>query len=102
MDHDKKSCCSKLSVCNLGTAIGLVWGLSMFIGAILTSLAGLASPFVDIYSSIYLGYDATIIGAVIGLIWGFIHGFIVGALIAFFYNYCACRCPCKSCKECRK
>src|SRR5579862_9221494 len=97
-----KSCCSKLSVCNLGSALGIVWGLSMFLLAILTMLFGVASPFVDIFSSLYWGYDATPMGAILGLIWGFIDGFIMGALIAFFYNLCACRCPCSSCKANRK
>lgn len=99
---DKKSCCLKISVCNLGMAIGLTWGLMMFVVSFLTMLFGIGSPFVDIFASIYWGFDSTIIGSLLGFIWGFIGGFITGALIAFFYNVCACKCPCSYCKTNRK
>lgn len=102
MENGKNSCCSKLSVCNLGMAVGITWALTMFLCALLTMFFGIASPFVDIFSSIYWGFDATIIGAILGLFWGFIDGFIGGALVAFFYNLCACKCPCAYCKANRK
>lgn len=105
MDNGKKSCCagsSKLSVCNLGLALGIVWGLNMFICSFLTMLFGIGSPFIDIFSSIYWGFDSTVMGSLLGFFWGFAGGFITGALIAFFYNWCACKCPCSSCKTDRK
>lgn len=102
MKNGEGSCCSKLSVCNLGMALGIVWGLSLFFCAILTMLSGMGAPFVDIFSTLYWGLDATIIGAVFGLFWGFIWGFIMGALIAFFYNLCAAKCPCGYCSNNRK
>lgn len=102
MKNGDHVCCSKLSVCNLATAVGIVWGLAMFFCALLTMLFGIGSPFVDIFSSIYWGLDSTIIGALLGLLWGFIGGFLFGGLVAFFYNYCAANCPCTSCKTNRK
>ena len=101
MDSDKKSCL-RISVCNLGMAMGLTWGLMMFVVSFLTMLFGIGSPFVDIFSSVYWGFDSTVIGAVLGFIWGFIYGYITGVLIASFYNYFACKCPCKYCKTSRK
>ncbi len=109
MDNVKKECCTnggccsnKLSVCNLGMSLGIVWGLYMFIVAMLSMTIGMGTPFVEIFSYVYYGFAATLIGSVIGLAWGFVHGFIFGALLAFFYNFCHCKCPCKTCKETRK
>lgn len=102
MDNRKKCYCGSLSICNLGMAIGVVWGLSMFLVTILTMAYGIGSPFVDIFSSIYWGLDASLLGSVFGLFWGFVDGFIGGALIAIVYNFCAARCPCSSCKTNRE
>lgn len=89
---------NKLSICNLGMALGIVWGLIMFLAAILSFFFGIGMPIVEIFGTIYWGFDASLIGAVLGLLWGFIAGFIIGALVAFFYNYCATKCPCTTCK----
>lgn len=100
MENGKKcSSCSGLSICNFGMASGLVLGLSMFFFAVLSMLFGLATPFVDIFSSLYWGFDSTVIGALLGLFWGFINGFILGALLAGTYNFCHCKCPCSYCKN---
>ncbi len=97
-----KNCGSGLSICNFATASGIVLGLSMFVFAILSMLFGLATPFVDIFSSLYCGYDSTVVGALLGLLWGFVNGFILGALLAYVYNFCHCKCPCSYCKTNRK
>jgi hypothetical protein len=103
MEHGKKSgCCSKLSICNLGMAIGIIWGLSVFVLAILSMLFGMGTPIVDILSSLYWGLDSSVIGALVGLFWGFVDGFIMGALVAFVYNFCHCKCPCSYCSKNRK
>lgn len=105
MNDGKKDCCdsgacytAKLSVCNLGMALGLVWGLYILILALLSMTMGMGTPFVEIFSYVYFGFAATFIGSLIGFAWGFVHGFIFGALIACFYNFCHRRCPCKTCK----
>lgn len=102
MKKDEGSCCSKLSVCNLGMAVGIVWGLTLFFCAMLTLFSGMGAPVVEIFSTIYWGLDATIIGAVLGLFWGLIWGYVMGALVAYFYNVCAAKCPCNYCKINRK
>lgn len=102
MENGKKSngaCCSKLSVCNLGMAIGVVTGLGAFVCGLLSMFFGFGVAVVDVSSTLYYGYEATLLGSLFGLFWGFVHGFIVGALIAFIYNFCHCKCPCSSCKE---
>lgn len=102
MRKNDNTCCTKLSVCNLGLAVGLVWGLAMFVTVYLSIWFGLGIPFVEIFSTIYIGYDFTPVGSLLGLFWGFLDGFIGGALIAFFYNLFSCCCPYKSCKTKRK
>ncbi len=99
MNNNDQSCCAKISVCSLGMSLAIVWSLTIFFGAILAAFFGIGYPFIDIFSTIYWGYDATIIGAFLGLFWAFIGGFIAGALIAFFYNFCYKNCPCKYCKS---
>lgn len=99
--EESKSCYSKLSVCNLGAAMGGVWAISMFLLALLAAFFDVGTPIVDLMGSLYVGYDASVIGAFIGFIWGFIDGYIGGILIAMLYNFCQCRCPCKSCQDAR-
>lgn len=102
MDNGKSSscnCCSRLSVCNLGMSLGIVWGLSMLLCGLLSMMWGVATPFVDLFSSIYIGFDSTVVGSIMGLVWGFVDGFIFGILIACIYNYCSCKCPCAYCKK---
>lgn len=95
-------CSSKLSICNLGAAIGMVSGLFMFALALCGMWFQVGHPLMEIYSSIYMGYDITFMGAIIGLIWGFVVGYIFGGLVAFFYNFFHCVCPCGFCKSGRK
>jgi hypothetical protein len=102
MENGKKSCCSKLSVCNLGMSIGIVWGLMTFILVLLCMNTGFGLTLLEVLSSIYMGVVPSFSGAILGLFWGFIDGFIFGALIALVYNYCACKCPCGYCKKNRK
>lgn len=94
--------CSKLSVCNLGMSLGIIWGLHMLLWSVVSTMWGFGTPFIDIFSTIYIGFTSTVVGTIIGVVWGFVHGFIYGALIAFLYNYCKCKCPCAMCKKNRK
>lgn len=97
---DCKTCGSlRLSICNLGMAVGIVWGVSAFLLAILSMHFNYGTPVVRLLSSVYIGYVSTFGGAFIGLLWGFVDGFVGGALIAWIYNLCRCCCPCKSCKK---
>lgn len=98
---DSKSCFAKLSVCNLAVALGLVWGLSALVLAYLSMCFGIGTALVDVFSTLYYGYDDTLLGGLLGLLWGFVGGFISGAVLAMAYNWCRCCCPCKYCKSSR-
>ncbi len=76
---------AKMSVIGLALGIGVYWGLAMLVAG-WTSMFGWGMNFVNIMSSIYIGYEPSFIGGVVGGIWGFFDGLIAGAVVAFFYN----------------
>jgi hypothetical protein len=66
-------------------AFGTVWGLGqLIIGWFAAS--GWGYEYIDVMSSLYLGYDATFFGGIIGGIWGFVVGAIVGGAFAYLYD----------------
>ncbi len=84
---------TRLQPCALGLALGIVWGLSLFIIGLFAS-AGYWTDFVNSLGKYYYGYDASILGSMIGGLWGFIDFFIGGMVIAWLYNLfskCFCR-----------
>ena len=75
-----------LNAKSLGLAAGVLWGLSVFIMGILGAAIGYGVGFVGALGTMYIGYDATIVGSIIWLILGFIDGFIWFYLLAWLYN----------------
>ncbi|VAW59829.1 hypothetical protein MNBD_GAMMA11-108 [hydrothermal vent metagenome] len=75
----------KLNVKGLAIALGSAWGFCMLFAG-WASIYGWAIEFVDIMGSVYIGYEATFIGAIIGAIWGFVDGATGGLMIAVIYN----------------
>ena len=74
----------------LGMGIGVLWAFYVFsIG--ITAMFGWGDVLVDSLASLYIGYDASVVGAIIGGVWGFIDGFIAGVVIAWIYNRMANR-----------
>lgn len=75
----------KIDVKALAIGLGLSWGLGMLLVGEAAAF-GWGGKFVDVISSVYIGFAPTLLGGVIGGIWGFFDGAIGGALIALFYN----------------
>lgn len=48
---------------------------------------GWGSGFVEVMSSMYIGYEASLVGGLIGAAWGFVDGAIAGLLISLLYNF---------------
>lgn len=69
----------------LGIAIGILWAAYVFFCGI-TAMFGWGAALVAAFSSLYIGYGASIGGAVAGAIWAFVDGFIAGVVIAWLYN----------------
>lgn len=84
----------KLHSFGLGMAIGVLWGASVILMAVLTMFTEYGGSFVATIGQYYLGYEATWLGAVIGGIWALVDGFVGGFLIAWLYNkFSCCKCP---------
>jgi O-antigen/teichoic acid export membrane protein len=97
------TCRGKLGVFAFAMAIGIASAL----GVLLLGLAGhffqSGLSIITLASSIYVGFEPTILGAVIGGLWAFLEGAIWGAIVAALYNKCLC-CPIcrKECPVCSK
>jgi len=76
---------NKLQPLALGIAIGVLWAL--YVGSVgITAMFGWGAALVMPLASLYIGYDASIIGAIIGAVWAFVDGFVAGVVIAWVYN----------------
>ena len=69
----------------LGLALGILWGVSLFLATAWTVLSG-GGEHLELLGKFYLGYGVSWAGAIIGFVWGFIDGFIGGWLLAWLYN----------------
>ena len=84
----KKKECNHVQLCPkcLGIAVGLIWGVGLFLTALLDASAGWGAMFVGSMGSMYIGYGPGAFGGLLGLVYGFIDGFIGGCLVAWIYN----------------
>ncbi len=72
----------------LGCTAGVLWGLALFLTALGGSFFPWGHDFILVFSSVYIGYAPTFVGAVVGLFWGLVDGFICGFIFAWLYNCC--------------
>lgn len=77
---------AKLDVKAFGLALGIMWGVCMFLTGIASMLFNWGTTFLEIFSSFYIGYKATLLGSVVGAIWGFVDAGIGGVIVAWLYN----------------
>jgi hypothetical protein len=75
----------KISILGLAMSLGITWGLLLMILG-WASMAGWGVKLISVLSSVYLGYESSLIGGIVGFFWGLLDGFAVGAIIAFLYN----------------
>ena len=75
----------KFSKKGLALALGIVWGVAVFLITIYVLLKGGGHTLV-LLQQFYWGYNISWGGAFLGLIYGFIDGFIFGWLLALLYN----------------
>jgi hypothetical protein len=76
---------TRLRLVPLALAFGATWGLAiLLLGWV--SATGWGARLVEVFSSLYLGYTSTFLGAVIGGLWAFGDAFLGGLVLAFFYN----------------
>ena len=75
----------RLRIRAFGLAVGIVSGLMVFIGTLLSVWFGEGRT-ISLLDVAFPGYGVTYLGAFIGFGWGFVDGFIAGALGAWLYN----------------
>jgi len=72
----------KLDALKAGLAFGIIWAVSLIILTMMVAGFNWGTKLLEVISSVYIGYEPSILGCLIGIIWGFIDGFIFGFLIA--------------------
>ena len=85
----------KLHVTAFAIAVGVVWGIGVFLitwWIILFEGQTGATTFLGL---VYRGYNISALGSVIGLGWAAVDGLIGGAIFAWVYNFVVARCSAK-------
>ena len=75
-----------LGVVSFGLAIGLTWAIFVFVLGLVAALLGWGVGIAGALSTLYVGYEPSLIGAIAGAVWAFVNGLVAGVLIAWFYN----------------
>jgi hypothetical protein len=75
----------KLSVKGLAISLGVAWA-ALVLSVGWTSIFGWGTGFVEVLSSLYIGYAPTWLGGIIGAAWAFVDGAVGGLIIALVYN----------------
>ncbi len=76
---------SRCSPNALGVAVGVLWSFYIFFCGI-TAIFGWGAVLVRVFSSLYIGYEASFVGAIIGALWAFGDGYIAGLVVGWIYN----------------
>ncbi len=77
---------SRINATAFGLATGISFALFSFIIVLLATYASYGTAFVEMIGTVYLGVEATLLGAFIALPWAFVDFFIGGFVIAWLYN----------------
>ncbi|EKD24983.1 MAG: hypothetical protein ACD_80C00142G0025 [uncultured bacterium (gcode 4)] len=71
----------------VGLALGIYFGIGLFIFAITARLFGYCKIFVSFMGTFYIGYKANLLGAFIGLLRGFVDAFVGGFIVTRLVGY---------------
>lgn len=75
----------KLNPKAFGLALGILWGVCVFLCTLWVVWRGGGEHLV-LLAKFYIGYSVTVVGAFIGLVYGFVEGFVAGWILAWLYN----------------
>lgn len=92
----------KLKPLAMGLALGVFWGVCVFITGITAYIFSYGKPILMAMSSLYIGYEPSVQGSIVGGLFGFLDGLIGGVVVAFLYNLflcCNACCPKSACCE---
>lgn len=71
---------------SLALAVGIFWGLSMFVITLLGHYHGYGIAFLEVIRSVYPGYSISVNGSIVGMCLGFLDGFISVYILASLYQ----------------
>ncbi len=71
----------------LGLALGFTNSAFILVIGLLSALTKFGDEWVRLFSSIYYGFNATLVGLVIGVIWAFFSALFIGILFAHIFNF---------------
>ena len=77
---------AKLDAKALGLTLGIVWGMAMLLLGLIAMFSNRGTAWIELMSSLYIGYKATLLGSIIGGAWGFVDACIGGIIVAWLYN----------------
>ncbi len=70
----------------LGLTLGIIWGASVLIMALLAKFCNYGTGLIAALSTMYIGTEATFRGGTIGAIWAFCDAGVFGLAIGWLYN----------------
>jgi len=76
----------KLNPKAFALAGGIIWGVAVFLMALISGGTGYGIGFIYAIGTIYVGVQPGIVGAFLGLVYGFIDMFICGFIFVILYN----------------
>ncbi|MFA5747759.1 MAG: bacteriophage holin [Candidatus Absconditabacterales bacterium] len=76
-----------LNPLSAGLAVGIYYGVGLFLIGIMALYFGYCKVFVSFFSTFYLGYHATWIGSLIGFLRGLLDGFVGAFVVVWLYNF---------------
>lgn len=75
----------KMSIKGLALSLGIIWAFCVLVLGWI-AMTGYGAKFVELISTVYIGYKPTLLGGIIGAAYGFVDGAVGGLLVALLYN----------------
>ena len=76
----------KSNVKQAALAGGIIWALTLFLTTLGGVYFGYGIAFLNVWVSIYPGYNISLLGSIIGLVYGFLDMFVGIYIIAWVYG----------------
>lgn len=76
----------RIDAIRFGIAGGIVSAFICFLLTLLAAVSGYGLELLNVFRSIFLGYEISVFGSLIGAVYGFMWGFVELFIIAFIYN----------------
>ncbi len=82
----KNSSHATLGVISFGLALGITWGLLVFLLGLMAALFNWGTGIAMALATLYYGFAPNFVGTIAGAVWAFAHGYFAGVILAWLYN----------------